>query len=548
IMQGDLTVDIAAYSQAGLEDAVIFNSDNPTNDLDLGTPNIVYGGNGISEDDPEGFNTSNNKSMGNLLIVQNPLANEPNDNMISDSIVFTFSKPIYLISMVVVDIELQQALSGAGAFMYDDDGMLLGFVPFLGGGDNNLEVVSLNTNGVSKLVMYYGGEIFQSGAVGEICYTDLDLDLELPVYEDDCGNATVTVAENIVEAECTIVVAREYSAEDECGNVGETCTQITTLVIDAICPEIMCPDDLFIPCGAPVPAPDPSSVVAIDNCTPQSDIIIAHVEDIVEGTGCDEVIRRIYSATDTCGNMSLCVQFIRRTIGVMVDASVYLQAAMNADSNGMDANINAYLPLSQPYGMAPFLYAGTEAVGAMPANVVDWMLMELRDQNTQLVVETRAALLLTTGQIVDMDGVSPVSFGSPPDFYYLTIRHRNHLDIISSAAIDFTSGSGGCDFTNGCALPAGMHEIASPNAYAMYMGDINGDQTVRYNNAFNDKNLVLAAVGLFTPNNFLFAGYYTEDVNMDGEVRYNNANNDKNSILEVVGLFSPNNFIFGLLY
>ena len=547
IVQGSLVVDVTAYSQAGIQDAVIFNSNNPTADPDLGTPNIVFGGTGVNADDPDGYNESNNKSMGNLLIVQNPLANEPDDNMLSDSIVMTFSEPVYLISIVMVDIETPQAVSGAGAFMYDAGGVLVGFVPFIGGSDNNLEVVSLNTGNVSKLVVCFGSLIFQSGAIGEVCYANVDVELAAPIFEDDCDNFDVTVAETIVEGECTLTITREFFATDECGGVSETCLQTTTMYLDAVCPEIICPDDIVIPCGVPVPAPDPSSVTAIDNCAPPSDIFITHVEDIVEGVGCDEVIRRIYSATDTCGNTSLCVQFITRSVGVTVDASVYLQAAMNADSTGMDANINALLPLSHPYGVAPFLHPGSESVGAMPTNVVDWMMLELRDQNTQLVVESRAALLLTTGQIVDLDGVSPVGFASPPDFYYLAIRHRNHLDIISEVALDLTSGSGGCDFTSGCASSDGMLEIASPSAFAMYMGDINGDHQIRYNNAMNDKNLILQAVGLFTPNNILFSGYYFEDVNMDGEVRYNNADNDKNAILSVVGLFTPNEFIFGQL-
>ncbi|MDX1410228.1 MAG: hypothetical protein R3330_18890, partial [Saprospiraceae bacterium] len=67
---------------------------------------------------------------------------------------------------------------------------------------------------------------------------------------------------------------------------------------------------------------------------------------------------------------------------------------------------------------------------------------------------------------------------------------------------------------------------------------------VKYNGANNDKNEILGAVGLTTPNNIV-AGYNRFDVNMDGVVKYNGANNDKNVILQQVGLMSPNNIVIG---
>jgi hypothetical protein len=41
-----------------------------------------------------------------------------------------------------------------------------------------------------------------------------------------------------------------------------------------------------------------------------------------------------------------------------------------------DQNI---LPLTQPYSGAPYLYNGTEALTTVPEDVVDWVLIELRD-------------------------------------------------------------------------------------------------------------------------------------------------------------------------
>ena len=180
----------------------------------------------------------------------------------------------------------------------------------------------------------------------------------------------------------------------------------------------------------------------------------------------------------------------------------------------------------------------------MPANVVDWVLVELRDMVSQDVVSQRAALLTADGDIVDLDGVSPVVFYATPDIYYVSVRHRNHLDIISTGTVDFTGGSGTIDLAG---QATGQVEVET-GVYAMYMGDVTGDQLVKYNGSNNDRVAILIAVGIATPNNILANTYHPGDVNMDGQVKYNGANNDKNAILSVVGLTTPNNIIVGLLY
>ncbi|RLD53861.1 MAG: hypothetical protein DRJ05_15745, partial [Bacteroidetes bacterium] len=50
--------------------------------------------------------------------------------------------------------------------------------------------------------------------------------------------------------------------------------------------------------------------------------------------------------------------------------------------NGTDMNPSTgsgFLPLTQPYGGSPWNYSGAESVTSIPANVVDWILVELRD-------------------------------------------------------------------------------------------------------------------------------------------------------------------------
>jgi hypothetical protein len=284
------------------------------------------------------------------------------------------------------------------------------------------------------------------------------------------------------------------------------CTQTLTLQTDGLQPDIMCPADLTLACEDPLPAPDPGSVVATDNCTASGDIIVTWVQDIVEGFGCAEEIRRIYQATDECGNVALCVQFITR-VGppVQLQAKVMLGGSMNTGSVDMYTLINNLLPEDQPYWVAPANYPGPEEVELFPPNIVDWVLVELRDVVTMEPIAKRSALVTSTGDIVDLDGVSPVMFTATPDQYYVVICHRNHLDVLSDAPVDLSGSFGSLDFTLG---NSGLIQLGS-GMWALIKGDVNSDGLV------NNTDLVLlapkAAIG--------YSGQYLEfDVNMDGLV------------------------------
>ena len=82
---------------------------------------------------------------------------------------------------------------------------------------------------------------------------------------------------------------------------------------------------------------------------------------------------------------------------------------------------------------------GTEAVATFPPNVVDWVMIELRSDSTT-IVSRRAELLLSDGSVVDIDGSSPVKFkGISDGNYYIVIKHRNHLPIMSANPISLSS-------------------------------------------------------------------------------------------------------------
>jgi len=161
------------------------------------------------------------------------------------------------------------------------------------------------------------------------------------------------------------------------------------------------------------------------------------------------------------------------------------------DATGvMRADLTTLIPLTQPYGAAPYNYAGTEAIATLPANMVDWVLVEARSGTPNIAsgvrqtvtVETRAALLLANGDIVDVDGVSPVLFSNLTGGtdYYFCVRHRNHLDILTANPVP-ASGTMNYDFTVNIAQAIGTNQLKSTgDGFAvMFSGDFNQDHTIQ---------------------------------------------------------------------
>ena len=146
---------------------------------------------------------------------------------------------------------------------------------------------------------------------------------------------------------------------------------------------------------------------------------------------------------------------------------------------------------------------------------------------------------------MDLDGVSPVAFHNLPDGgYYIVLRHRNHLGVMTAGTTHLTGkDTASVDFTKPTTLTYGTKAQKNlGNIMAMWAGNANGDGTIKYNGASNDKIFILSKVGLTTPNNVLVI-YDAADTNLDGSVKYNGAGNDKNLILANVGLITSNNII-----
>ena len=200
--------------------------------------------------------------------------------------------------------------------------------------------------------------------------------------------------------------------------------------------------------------------------------------------------------------------------GITVNTKVFLQGPFNTSTNLMNTSLNSsnYLPLSQPYNTSPWNYMGTETVPtgffSSRSNIVDWVLIELRTStNSSTIFRKRAAFIKNDGTIVDyMDGVSPVYINdTTAGNYYLVIRHRNHISVMSANPVNILLKMPLYDFSTSLTkFYGGDAQLLSTNIYGMYTGDINASGFV---NAV-DRNLVLLGTGQI--------GYISADVNLSG--------------------------------
>ncbi|MGB3078821.1 MAG: ice-binding family protein, partial [Saprospiraceae bacterium] len=129
---------------------------------------------------------------------------------------------------------------------------------------------------------------------------------------DDCGGiATVTFGGDVISAQtCAnrFTVTRTYIATDATGNT-TVCTQTIT-VFDNTAPTITCPVNITVQCLSLVPAPNPATLVSLDNCGGLSTVVF--VNDVISGQTCANrfTINRTYLTVDACGNTAMCTHTI----------------------------------------------------------------------------------------------------------------------------------------------------------------------------------------------------------------------------------------------
>lgn len=225
----------------------------------------------------------------------------------------------------------------------------------------------------------------------------------------------------------------------------------------------------------------------------------------------------------------------------IVSKSVNLKVWLRGPSLGATMRTtlatNELLPLNEPYEGLDFVRKGYSGESVADVNVfkdnniVDWILVELRDRdNPEIVRYNRAGLLNNVGQILDVDGVSLLQFPFVRDFdYFISIRHRNHLGIMTNEAVDITQP---IDFTllnTEYTGPSDYRILHSPN-YCLRAGKIGNGKIILYtgNNSWTSKVFTLLN---YVSNATITNIYSVYDVNFDGIIKFNLGSNDRSVVL-----------------
>lgn len=253
----------------------------------------------------------------------------------------------------------------------------------------------------------------------------------------------------------------------------------------------------------------------------------------------------VHGFNDT-GNFDLSVSNCPNSI-IALSPKVFLQGALQNSEDGLmrdDLRINNLIPLTEPYtALSNFSHVGEGGGETINASVlaidgddaiVDWVLVELRDPiDPSQVLTTRSALLQRDGDVVELDGVSPVEITEiEGGDYYVAIRHRNHLGAMTVSPFMLSDQSTNIDFTTGNTWGEDAQREMG-GKYALWGGNANIDELVIFQGLNNELNPIFFEV-LGAPSNTLqlanytYEGYNIGDLDMNSLAIYQGLNNEIN--------------------
>jgi hypothetical protein len=231
---------------------------------------------------------------------------------------------------------------------------------------------------------------------------------------------------------------------------------------------------------------------------------------------------------------------------VQVRPKIFLEGPFNSVTGLMNDALRTagLVPVAEPYTALGYDHAmsggetTTPAVLSVTGNngIVDWVVVELRHAaQPSLVVASACALLQRDGDVVDVDGSSPVRLFVGAGNYHVAIRHRNHLGVMTANAIALTPTASTVDLTTAATAAYGSQaRKAVGSVQVLWAGDATRNGVLAYTGTANDRDPILLAIGGSVPTGTL-AGYRIEDTNLDGVVKYSGAANDRDVILQNIG-------------
>jgi hypothetical protein len=308
-------------------------------------------------------------------------------------------------------------------------------------------------------------------------------------------------------------------------------------------------------------------LIALDNMGQVLEIV--YEENLnTEGTQYQTI--RQWKAVDTCGNKEVVTQ-INNCTGIALKAKTVLQGALMESPNPTlmrdDLRKLNLIPLEEPYAnLDSFQHHGSGGNEILKESlltiadsnaIVDWVFLELRDKaDKKQVLATASALVQRDGDIISANGDSIIVFATlPPDDYYVAVRHRNHICMLSQMPHSFSENNiPFLDFT----IPSTTTSVIGDSLrIPMWAGDLNQDGSIVFQGPNNDIFHIFLTIVTdplntrFIPN-FISKGYVTGDLNLDGQAAYLGPQNEPSILLFNTILVHPantsffSNFIIGL--
>jgi len=226
--------------------------------------------------------------------------------------------------------------------------------------------------------------------------------------------------------------------------------------------------------------------------------------------------------------------------GKMASLKAFLQGAYSGSEMKttlttlpLGVNDGDHFPNTSPYGTG-------ESLGAIPADITDWIKVELWDTAPATVTKSYSFLLKKDGEIVNLDGTAGIKFKDAPSSSFIILHHRKHIDIRSNNLINLStnpsfdfSGDQANVFDEGWSNNDPQKDLGS-SVFGMWGGNANGNNNIRWNGPANDQTYLLSTILSGNKATVLSNTYSDGDINFNKIVRWNGPANDQTYLLSTI--------------
>ena len=196
------------------------------------------------------------------------------------------------------------------------------------------------------------------------------------------------------------------------------------------------------------------------------------------------------------------------------------------------------LPTDSPYTSSVTTANATVFAATGSDAIVDWVLIELRSTViSTTVVASQAAFVQHDGDVVALNGTSAVAVAVSAANYYVVVKHRNHLSVMTASPVELANSSPPIDFTAPATAVYGNHALKTlGSVQVLWSGDTNGDNLVSRIGTDNDHIPILTAIANAPADpthnlNYILLGYHPTDINLDGKTMAAGGGNDVTPLL-----------------